>query len=60
MGLDYMIELMGPWQALATALQGSGECAKVDAVFGVSIPMWALLWFVALGVFALYAAFRRR
>ena len=60
MGLDYMIEAMGPMKALATALQGSGECAKVDAIFGVSIPAWALLWFVALAAFALLAAFRKR
>lgn len=60
MGLDYMIESMGAFKALATALQGSGECAKVDAIFGVSIPMWALLWFVGLAVLALVAAFRRR
>ena len=60
MGLDYMIEAMGPMKALATALQGSGECAKVDAIFGVSIPLWELLWFAALGLFALVAAFRKR
>ena len=60
MGLDYMVEAMGPMKALATALQGSGECAKVDAIFGVSIPMWSLLWFAALAALALFAAFRRR
>ena len=60
MGLEYMVELMGPWQALATAMRGSGECAVVDRILGLSIPMWALLWFVALALFALVAAFRRR
>ena len=60
MGLDYMVEAMGPMKALATALQGSGECAKVDAIFGMSIPMWSLLWFAALAALALFAAFRRR
>jgi disulfide bond formation protein DsbB len=60
MSLDFMVEAMGPLKALATAMQGSGECAKVDAIFGVSIPVWALAWFVVLGGFALYAAFRRR
>ena len=60
MGLDYMVEALGPMKALATALQGSGECAKVDAIFGVSIPMWSLLWFAALAALALFAAFRRR
>lgn len=60
MSLDFMVDAFGPMKALTTALQGSGECAKVDAIFGISIPMWALLWFIALAAWALFAAFRRR
>ncbi|KFN49610.1 disulfide bond formation protein B [Arenimonas composti] len=60
MSLDFMVDAFGPLKALQTALQGSGECAKVDAVFGLSIPWWALIWFVLLGVWALFAAFRVR
>lgn len=61
MGLDYMIEAMGPMSALAKVLQGSGECAKVDWTFlGLSMPVWTLAWFIALGIGALWAAARKR
>ena len=61
MGLEYMVEAMGPLRGLATALKGSGECAKVDWTFlGLSMPAWTLACYVALGAYALWAAFRRR
>ncbi|KAA2286318.1 disulfide bond formation protein B [Arenimonas fontis] len=61
MGLDYMVEAMGMFEALAKVLQGSGECAAIDWTFlGLSMPAWTLVWFVALGGFALWAGFRRR
>ena len=61
MGLDYMIEAMGPMSALAKVLEGSGECAKVDWTFlGVSMPAWTLVWFVGLALGVLWAGFRRR
>ncbi len=61
MGLDYMVEAMGPMSALAKVLEGSGECAKVDWTFLVlSMPAWTLAWFVGLAFGALWAGFRRR
>lgn len=61
MGLDYMIEAVGPMSALAKVLEGSGECAKVDWTFlGVSMPAWTLVWFVGLALGVLWAGFRRR
>jgi disulfide bond formation protein DsbB len=61
MGLEYMVEAMGPLKALATVLKSAGECTKVDWTFlGLSMPVWTLAWYVGLGVFALWAAFRRR
>ena len=61
MGLDYMVEAMGPMNALSKVLAGSGECAKVDWTFlGVSMPAWTLVWFIGLGLGALWAALRRR
>lgn len=61
MGLDYMIEAMGLMGALAKVFEGSGECAKVDWTFlGLSMPAWTLLWFVGLGLGALWAAFTKR
>ena len=60
-GLDWMMQTMPATGVLREVLTGSGECANVDWTFlGLSIPMWALLWFVALALFALVAAFRRR
>lgn len=61
MGLDYMVQAFGAFEALAKVLEGSGECAKVDWTFlGLSMPAWTLAWFVGLGLGALWAAFRRR
>ncbi|GAB2652313.1 disulfide bond formation protein B [Arenimonas aestuarii] len=61
MGLDYMIEAMGPMSALAKVLEGSGECAKVDWTFlGLSMPAWTLAWFIGLALGVLWAGFRRR
>jgi disulfide bond formation protein DsbB len=61
MGLDYMVESMGLMGALAKVFEGSGECAKVDWTFlGLSMPFWTLVWFVGLGLGALWAAFKTR
>lgn len=61
MGLDYMVEAMGPMSALAKVLEGSGECAKIDWTFlGLSMPAWTLAWFIGLALGALWAGFRRR
>ncbi len=61
MGLGYMFESLGPIDALAQALAGSADCAKIDWVFlGLSMPAWTLLCFALLGFGALYAGLRRR
>lgn len=61
MGLEYMVQAMGPMSALSKVLTGSGECAKVDWAFlGVSMPAWTLVWFIGLGLGALWAALRKR
>lgn len=59
-GLNYMIETLPLGDALRKAFTGSGECAKVDWSFlGLSMPTWTLIWFVALGLWALFAAMQR-
>lgn len=59
--LQFMMETNPLTDVVRKVLTGSGECAKVDWTFlGLSMPAWALTWFVALTLFALYAAFRRR
>jgi disulfide bond formation protein DsbB len=61
MGLDFMLESMGPLKAISSVLSGSGECAKIDWTFlGLSMPAWTLAWFIGLGLGALWAATRRR
>jgi disulfide bond formation protein DsbB len=61
MGLGYMLESLGPIDALAETLSGSADCAKIDWTFlGFSMPAWTLLCFVLLGVGALVAGFQRR
>jgi disulfide bond formation protein DsbB len=61
LGLEYMIEAEGLFSALRSALAGSGDCAKIDWTFlGLSMPVWTLVWFVGLGLGALWAGLRKR
>ena len=51
MGLNYMLETMPFTEVLSEVLYGSGECAEIDWSFlGLSMPSWALLWFIGLTV----------
>lgn len=45
---------------LRMVLSGSGECATVEKVLGLPIPLWALIWFALLGGAGLFTAIRRR
>jgi len=59
--LDFMMEASPLADVVKQVLTGSGECAKVDWTFlGLSMPAWALLWFVLLTLWIGLAAFRRR
>jgi protein dithiol:quinone oxidoreductase len=59
--LDFMRETMSTTNVIRRVLTGSGDCGNVDWTFlGLSMPAWSLVWFVLLGLFALYAGFRRR
>jgi disulfide bond formation protein DsbB len=57
--LFFMLEnfpLSRTWEKL---FYGTGECAKVDWTFlGLSIAGWSLVWFIALALFAWFAARR--
>jgi protein dithiol:quinone oxidoreductase len=47
--LGYMLDSFPLSQVLPKIFKGEGDCAKVVWQFlGLSIPEWALLWFVAL------------
>lgn len=50
-GLDYLIDVLPLVDALKEAFHGSGECARIDWTFlGLAMPVWTLIWFVALGL----------
>jgi len=44
---------------LRMVLSGSGECAKVEKILGLPIPLWSLIWFTILGAAGLFAARHR-
>lgn len=59
-GLDYMLESFPLTQLLPKLFKGEGDCGKVLWEFlGLSIPEWALLWFVILILGAAWVALRR-
>lgn len=59
--LEFMRETMSTTNVIRRVLTGSGDCGNVDWTFlGLSMPAWSLVWFVLLGLFALYAGFRHR
>jgi disulfide bond formation protein DsbB len=58
--LDFLLGNMPFSQALPKIFAGTGSCSSVHWKFlGLSIPEWALVWFVVLGAAALWAAFRK-
>ncbi|MCK9539119.1 disulfide bond formation protein B [Dokdonella sp.] len=60
-GLNYLIDAYPLAEAIKKAFIGTGNCADIDWSFlGLSMPAWALVWFVLLGGGALWAGFRRR
>ncbi|MBY5268915.1 disulfide bond formation protein B [Spiribacter salinus] len=51
-GLDYLVDAFPLAEVVTMVLAGSGECAEVDRILGVSIPLWTLLAFAVLGLAA--------
>ncbi|WP_066097617.1 disulfide bond formation protein B [Xanthomonas massiliensis] len=59
--LSFLRETMGPFEVLRTVLTGTGDCGAIDwQLLGLTMPMWSLVCFVALTVWALVAGFRSR
>jgi disulfide bond formation protein DsbB len=53
-GLNYILKAHPFFNALQIVLKGSGECAVVGWQFaGLAISEWSLLWFLALGLWAI-------
>lgn len=54
-GYDYMREAFPFTEVVRMALEGSGDCAKIQWQFlGLSIPGWTILFFIAVCVVALF------
>ena len=59
--LAYMIDSFPLGEILPKIFKGEGDCAKVVWKFlGLSIPEWALLWFIAIIVAAVLAVVTSR
>jgi disulfide bond formation protein DsbB len=59
--LEFLVNNFPLSQALPKIFAGSGDCAEIHWTFlGLTIPEWALVWFVLMAIAALYAAFMRR
>lgn len=59
-GLDYLLDVFGPLEAVRMVLTSAGECADVNWAFlGLSMPAWVLIWFVALAALGLAANWSR-
>lgn len=60
MGIGYMLETLPFFDVIGRTLKGSGECAHVDLVLGLTIPAWTLALFVVLIAWSLLLAARSR
>lgn len=49
-GLDYLLDSFPLLDTIRVVLSGSGECAEVDLVLGLSVPAWTLMLYVGLGL----------
>ncbi len=57
--LDYLVEMLPVSEVISTVLAGDGECAKISwDMFGISMPGWVLLFFVAVAGLMLWNIFR--
>ena len=58
-GLEYMLSAFPIGETIEMIFTGSGECAEVSWSFlHLSIPGWALVWFVVLGAVCVCNGFR--
>ena len=59
--LNFIVEQHSWLGAARQVLLATGDCSNIDWKFlGLTMPMWCLVWFVALGLWALYAGWKRR
>jgi disulfide bond formation protein DsbB len=59
--LDFLLNTFSLSEAFPKIFAGTGSCSKVDWKFlGLSIPEWALVWYIAFALVPLWIAFFRR
>ena len=59
--LDFILNTNSLAQALPKIFAAPGSCSEVQwSLLGLSIPEWAGIWYVLIGVAAVWYAFRRR
>jgi len=58
-GLAYMFDAFPFMDALKLLLQGDGNCAHVDKIFGLSLALWTLIAFNFLAGINLYQVLRK-
>lgn len=60
-GMGYMFNNFPPQRALSWVFKGTGECTSIDwTFFGITIPQLSLIAYVALGVYALLLAAKKK
>ena len=60
-GWNFLVEQNSWLGVVRKVLLANGDCSSIDWQFlGLSMPMWAFVWFFALGLGALYAGFKHR
>ena len=60
MGINYMFETLPLMEVITRTLKGTGECAHVDLVLGLTIPAWTLMLYLALMAWAVLLAVKNR
>ena len=59
--LEFLLDTFPLTQALPKIFAGSGSCSAIHwKLLGLTIPEWALVWFVIMGALAAWVAARRR
>lgn len=58
-GLAYMFEVFPVMEALKLLLQGDGNCAHVDKIFGLSLAAWTFMAFIGLAIANFYQLLRK-
>lgn len=58
--LSYLVDIMPLFDVIKKVLGGSGECAHVDTILGISWPWWTGVAFAGLGLWGLLTNWKLR